>query len=124
MNFQPASRSAIRHVAAGTLLTALALSLFSGLDSRVLLGAAGGCIVAILNFTLMCLTIQKAVEIHDHKARRAFIQGSYHGRLLMQALWVIAAFRVPQISPAAAAAPLFLPGMIVFFRRNLNKKLQ
>ena len=87
----------------------------------VVLGVLGGVIIAVLNFTLLCLAIQKAADmVEDKKAMKARLQLSYNIRLVMQAGWVIVAFVVrPVLNPIAAAVPLLFPTLIIFF---LQKK--
>ncbi len=124
MKLQPASRKEVRRIAAGTcaggvllllVFYALALAGIGTFDERVIIGVLGGCAVAILNFALLCLTVQKAVRIGEQKAMKAFIQGSYNGRLFMQAAWIIAAFLIPQIHVIAAAVPMLFPNLMIFF---------
>lgn len=128
MKLQPASKKEIKRIAAGTAL--LSVLMIAGLfvlslvgvgtfSYRIFIGAIGGSVIAVLNFTVMCLTIQKATEIEDKKRMRAFIQGSYNGRLFLQAGWVIVCFLVSHIHLLAGAAPLLFPNAIIFY---LNAK--
>ena len=122
MKLQSASKREIRRAAVGTLafdgLMIAGLFLLSqfGIGTfsyKIFLGALGGTVVAILNFTVMCLTIQKATEIEDKKQMKAFIQGSYNGRLMLQAGWIVAAFLIPHTHVVAAAAPLLFPNLTI-----------
>lgn len=126
MYLYPASRREFRRIAcfcaAGTLLLIAGMSFVIHFDHRILVGAVGGCAMATGNFAFMCMTIQKAVGIENPKAQLAFIQGSYHARLLLQAAWVAAAFAIPHINVFAASIPLFFPGLFIFLNRNMNKK--
>ena len=79
---------------------------------------------AILNFTIMCLTIQKATGIDDQKQMKAFIQGSYNGRLLLQAGWIVAAFLIPHTNVVAAAAPLLFPNLTIFYLQYKGKLVE
>lgn len=131
MKLQSASRKEVRRIAVGTcvfdliliaglfLLSQFGIGTFS--LGRILLGVAGGTAVAILNFIVMCLTVQKAVEISDQKQMKAFFQGSYNGRLLLQAGWVIVALLVPQIHALAGAAPLLFPNLTIFYLQAKGK---
>ncbi len=128
MKLQPASKKEIKRISIGTfvcsgiMIAALFLLSLVGVGTfsyRVFLGAIGGSLVAILNFTAMCLTIQTATDIEDQKRMKAFIQGSYNGRLLLQAAWVVVCFLVPHIHLFAGAAPLLFPNAIIFY---LNAK--
>ena len=86
---------------------------------NIVLGIIGGCAVAILNFTVMCITIQKAVGIKTEKAMQTHIQFSYNARLFIQAGWVVFAFLMPWLNAVAAAIPLTFPSAIIFY---LQKK--
>lgn len=76
---------------------------------RILLGAACGSVVAILNFTILCLTVQNAVEIDSKKKMRQKFQMSYNVRLLLQAVWVVAAYLIPQVHLWPAHCPSCSP---------------
>lgn len=131
MKLQSSSVREIKRVAVGTLagdaIMIAALFLASQFDigtfqlGRILLGAAGGTVIAVLNFTIMCLTVQKAVEISDQKQMKAFFQGSYNGRLLLQAGWVVIALVLPQIHVLAGAAPLLFPNATIFYLQAKGK---
>lgn len=128
MLLHPASRRELRRIAfvcaSGTVLLIAAMGPVSDFDTRVITGAIVGCAVAICNFALLCLTLQKAVSIDNSKARQAFIQGSYNARLLLQAGWVAAAFAIPKINVFAATIPLLFPGLALFLSRIMHKKTQ
>ena len=87
------------------------------------MGALGGSIITILNFTIMCLTVQKAVDFEDQKQMKAFFQASYNGRLMLQAVWVIVCFLVPQIHLVAGAVPLLYPPIIIYYLQAKGKLL-
>lgn len=82
--------------------------------SRILLGALGGSAVAIVNFAIMCLTIQKAVDIADKKQMKAKIQLSYNFRMLLQGVWCVVALVVPGIHVLAGVAPLLFPTLTIY----------
>ena len=133
MKLQPNSKKEIKRIAIGCfafdgiLIAGLFLMSQFGMgtfDYRVFIGAAGGTAVAIANFTIMCLTIQKAVEIGEQKTMKSFIQGSYNGRLLLQAAWIIVAFMVSHINVIAAAAPLLFPNLTIFYLQSKGKLVQ
>jgi len=130
MKLQSASRKEVKRIACGTavggvLLVAAMLALsvlgIGTFDYRVFTGAAGGCIVAILNFALMCMTIQRAVNIGEQKEMKALIQGSYNGRLLLQAGWIVSAYLMPWVNVFAAAIPLLFPTLIIFYLQARGK---
>ena len=78
-------------------------------------------VIAVVNFTLMCITIQRAVNIADQKSMKAFIQGSYNGRLLLQAGWIVAAYLMPWFNVIAAAVPLLFPNLMIFYLQARGK---
>ena len=133
MKLQSASKKEILRVAKGTavwdLILIAVLFVFSleGIGTfnyTVFLSVLGGSAVAILNFTVMCLTIQKAVDIEEKKQMKAFIQGSYNGRLLLQAGWIVVAFLVPHLTVVAAAAPLLFPNLTIFYLQSKGKLVE
>jgi len=125
MKLQPASRKEITRIAAGTLvcdgilIAALFVLSLVGVGTfeagRILLGAACGSVLAIVNFTILCLTVQSAVGMENKRKMKARFQLSYNARMLIQALWVVAAFLIPQIHFVAGAAPIFFPNVVIYF---------
>ena len=133
MKLQPASKKEIKRIAIGTgicdliLLAVLFVLSLEGLltfNYTVFLGVLIGSCVAILNFTIMCLTIQKATGIEDQKQMKSFIQGSYNGRLLLQAGWVVVAILVPHFQVIASAAPLLFPNLTIFYLQAKGKLVE
>lgn len=123
MKLQDASKKEIKRIALGTglglvlmLAVFAALSLFGigTFDYTVILSAVIGGGIAIGNFTLLCLTIQKAAGIEDKKQMKARFQLSYHARLMTQAAWVVAAFLLPCFNAVAAAIPLLFPTATIY----------
>ena len=130
MKLQSASRREVKRIACGTAagcavlvaaMFALSKAGIGSFDYRVIVGAVGGCIVAVLNFAMMCLTIQRAVNIGEQKAMKTFIQGSYNGRLLLQAGWIVAAYMSPYVNVYAAAIPLLFPNLMIFYLQARGK---
>ena len=130
MKLQDASKKEIKRIAKGTavcdllLIAGLFILSLGGIgkfDYKVFTGVLGGSVVAVLNFTVMCLTIQKAVDIDEKKQMTSFIQGSYNGRLLLQAGWVVAAFLIPHVNVIAAAIPLLFPNLVIFYLQYKGK---
>ena len=130
MKLQSASRREVKRIACGTtvggaaLVAAMFLLSLMGIgrfDYTVFTGAIGGCIVAVVNFTMMCITIQRAVNIGEQKAMKSFVQGSYNGRLLLQAGWIVAAYLMPWTNVFAAAIPLLFPNLMIFYLQARGK---
>ena len=80
------------------------------LDYTVFLGGIGGGAVAVLNFFLMGLAVQKAAAASDEGTARMKLKASYSQRFLMQILWVIVAIVAPCFHFVAGIAPLLFPG--------------
>lgn len=131
MKLQPASRKELSRIALGTLVcdAILIAGLFVlslvGVGtfqlSRVLLGAACGSVVAIVNFAILCLTVQSAVEIENKKKMKARFQLSYNIRLILQAGWVVLCFVLKPIHFVAGAAPILFPNVVIFFLQSRNR---
>lgn len=80
------------------------------LDYTVFLGGIGGGAVAVLNFFLMGLAVQKAASASDEGTARMKLKASYSQRFLMQILWVILAIVAPCFHFVAGIAPLLFSG--------------
>ena len=130
MKLQSASQREVKHIACGTIIGGIVLIAvmfllskmgIGAFDYRVIVGVIGGCVMAVFNFTLMCITIQRAVNISEQKSMKAFIQGSYNGRLLLQAGWIVAAYLMPWTNIFAAAIPLLFPTLTIFYLQARGK---
>lgn len=131
MKLQSASRKEITRITIGTLIcdgimiAALFLLSQFGIGTfeigRILLGAVCGSLVAVVNFTILCLTVQSAVEIENKRKMKARFQLSYNIRLVLQALWVVACFLIPQVHFVAGAAPILFPNVVIFYLQSKNK---
>ena len=131
MKLQPASRKEIKRITLGTLacdgILVAALWLLSQFDmgtfdlTRILLSAACGSVIAVVNFTILCLTVQSAVEIESKRKMKARFQLSYNIRLVLQAGWVVACFAVKPIHFLAGAAPILFPNVVIFYLQSKNK---
>ena len=131
MKLQSASRKEISRIALGVLvcdgilvavlflLSQFGIGTFS--LSRILLGVLCGSVVAILNFAILCLTVQSAVEIENKRKQKQRFQLSYNLRLLLQAVWVVACFLIPQIHFVAGAAPILFPNVVILFLQTRGK---
>lgn len=130
MKLQPSSRKEIGRISIGIavcdvimiaglfLLSQFGIGTFS---YRIFVGALGGSLIAILNFTIMCLTVQYATNFTEQKKMKAFFQSSYNGRLMLQAVWVIICFVVQPIHLIAGAAPLLFPSVIILYLQMKGK---
>ena len=132
MRLQPASKKEVSRMAVGCGICAVieligfgVLQLFgiARFSYQIILGAAGGTLVAVLNFALMCLMVQNAAGIQDQKLLKAKVQGSYNLRILFQAAWVAAAFFIPFVNVIAAAIPLLFPTAVIYFLQITGRLL-
>lgn len=89
-------------------------------DYTVVLGGAGGCVMAVLNFFLMGLTVQNIADMKDEDEARKRMRASFSQRKLMQGLWIIAAILAPCFHPVAGLIPLFFPGVGIKFAGTLK----
>ena len=131
MKLQSASQKEILRISKGTLVCDGLLIVLLFLLSQfgigtfrllpILLGVVGGTVVAIANFTILCLTVQKAVDIEDKKAMKARFQLSYNVRLILQAGWVVLCLVLPQLHFIAGAAPVLFPNAVIFYLQRTNK---
>ena len=91
-------------------------------DYTVILGGIGGGVIAVLNFFLMGLTVQKIASTQDEEAARMKMKASYSQRMLLQMLWVVAAIAIPCFHFAAGILPLLFPSagiklMGIFYKK-------
>ena len=131
MKLQPASRKEIARISLGVLicdflmiavlflLSLVGVGTFS--VSRVLLGALCGSVVAVLNFVILCVTVQSAVEIENKRKMKQRFQLSYNIRLLLQVAWVVVCALIPQIHFIAGAAPILFPNVVIYFLQARGK---
>ena len=79
-------------------------------DYTVILGGIGGGVIAVLNFFLMGIAVQKAASATDEGTARMKLKASYSQRFMMMILWVIVAIVGPCFQFVAGIAPLLFPG--------------
>lgn len=91
-------------------------------DYTVILGGIGGGLVAVLNFFLMGLAVQKVAATEDEKAARNRMKASYSQRMLLQTLWMIAAIVAPCFQFVAGIVPLLFPGTGIKIMGIMNTK--
>ena len=92
--------------------------------TKILLGALCGSVIAVINFIILCLTIQSALEIESQRKMKARFQTSYNARLLIQAGWIVVAFLLrSKMHFVAAAAPVFFPKIVLLYLQFKGKLL-
>lgn len=123
-NIQPAVKKETKRIACGTALGVLGMwAVFTILhivmpqkvpfDYTIFLGGIGGGIIAVLNFFLMGLTVQKVAASSEEDAARMKMKASYSQRMLLQMLWVIIAIAAPCFQFVAGIVPLLFPGITI-----------
>ncbi len=131
MTLQRASRREIGRIALGTLacdglmIAGLFLCSQFGMGRfdlvPILASAACGSVLAVLNFTILCLTVQSAVEIENKRKMKARFQLSYNIRMVIQAGWVVACFLIKPIHFVAGAAPILFPNVVIYYLQFKGK---
>ncbi len=141
-NIQPAVRKETGHVAVycviGTVLMWIALFLVNRFlwpdvpfDYTVILGGIGGACVAVLNFFLMALTVQRVTAVTDDKEAARIMRLSFTRRMLLQVIWMGAAVLAPCFYWLAGILPLAFPslgikitGIISFSRKSNGQEVE
>ena len=122
---EPAVRKETRYIALVTfLLGVLQQSVFLMIGKwslAVLFGGLYGWLVALANFFLMCLTVQKAVSQEEKDARNT-IKLSQSMRMLGLFVMALPAYFLPFIDTIAAVIPYLFPriaiALIPIIRKN------
>lgn len=97
---------------AEAILIAIMLAVYliiSKFTLNVLFAALTSGAVAVLNFCVMGLTVQKAVTVDDDSDRRKLIRASQLVRLLVMGVVVIVCAVFPKFDIFALFIPLFFP---------------
>jgi len=121
-DLQPAVKKETKRIAGitfgGVILMWAAFGIFHLLtpksvpfDYTVILGGLAGGGIAVLNFFLMGLTVQKIASTSDEDAARMKMKASYSQRLMLQILWIIVAIAAPCFQFVAGIAPLLFPSL-------------
>lgn len=130
---QPAVKKETGHVAVYTAIGAVLMWGIFGIlhgvmpekvpfDYTVFLGGIGGGLIAVLNFFLMGLTVQKVAVSTDEDAARMKMKASYSQRMLLQMLWVVAAIALPCFQFVAGILPLLFPSLGIKIHSIIFKK--
>jgi len=131
MKLHPASLHEIRRITIGTaILDFLMICILSFLSDLgigtfdplpIALAAAGGSMIAVVNFTIMCITVQQVVGMQDQKKMQAKFQLSYNIRMVIQAVWVVICYFSPYLHIFAGALPLFFPKVTIMYLNATGK---
>lgn len=132
-NIQPAIKSETKKVALSTFIcVAIMWIVFVILhmvmpdkipfDYTVILGGLGGGFIAVLNFFLLGLTVQKVANTQDEDLAKKLMKSSYSRRFLMQMLWCVVVMIAPCFQLVAGIAPLLFPSIGIKFVGIFMKK--
>lgn len=117
MKIAPAVKKETGHIALGTTLgVAIMLLVFLLLHQftlGVLVSGIIGGAVAVLNFFILGLTVQKVAAGENEERGRKWMQFSYNMRMLVMVLWLILALAVPFFNWVAALVPLLMPRLTI-----------
>ena len=86
----------------------------------VIAGAVGGCAVAVGNFFLMALTVQKVAGIENYDQAYRSMQVSYRYRTFLQLIWCVLCMVLKFINPVAGILPLLWPSLLIKGRGIIN----
>ena len=90
------------------------------MDASVLIGAIGGCAVAVGNFFLMALTVQKVAGIENYEQAYRSMQISYRYRTFLQLIWCVLSMVLTFINPVAGMLPLLWPSLLIKGKGIIN----
>lgn len=91
-------------------------------DYTIFTGAIGGLLVAVLNFLLMGITVQKVAAEEDEKKAGRIMKMSYSRRMLLQIAWIVIALVTPAVFWAAGIIPLLFPSAGIKIKGIISRK--
>ena len=89
---------------------------------KILLGGFGGGGVAVFNFFLMGLTVQKVASDTNQDRARNRMKLSYTYRYLMQVAWIVIAILAPCFNYISGIVPLLFPSLGIKIASIIFKK--
>ena len=117
MKLSPAVKQETLHIAEGTAVGVVRMlavfALLHKLSRWVVFSGVLGGILAVLNFFLLGLTVQKVAQGEDEERGRKWMQFSYNVRMLLLVVWLIVAISVPALNWVAALIPLLMPRVTI-----------
>lgn len=115
MKLSPAIWKETKHILVGTLMgdaiMLVVFALLKHLDYTVFLGAALGSVTVVVNFFLMGVRAQKAME--DPDRARLIIQKSYTTRMLLMVAVMAVGVMVDCFHTVAVIIPFLFPGLTI-----------
>lgn len=124
MTLQPAVKKETGRIFIGTaVLTIVMVAVFWLLhrltpesvpfDGKVIVSGVIGCLVAVANFFLMAVAVQKVAGSNSEDKARQLFTFSFRYRMMIQLIWAILALTVPAFNGAAGIIPLFFPSLVI-----------
>ena len=118
------------YIAAGTVVLSTVVqivwAMFFNYDTSVFLGGHWGGAVAIVNFILMGIAVQKMANETDQMSAKRRMQASYQFRMMLIIFTTVLAVIIPGVNWIMAAISLFFPRLTILvmplFRPDLRKK--
>ena len=122
MKVQKAVLKETGHIAIGVLLgDVLMCAVFAivhKFDYTVVLGALLGTAIAVANFFLLGVTLQKAVGMKEYASK--YVRQSYSLRMFFCFAGVAVSVFAPCFHPIAAIIPLLMPQLVIYAMRALG----
>lgn len=117
MKIAPAVKKETGHIALGTAAGVVVMLVVFAVLGRFTAGVAvsgvlGGAL-AVANFFLLGLTVQKIANGQPEDRARKWMQFSYNMRMLLMVVWLIVALAVPFFNWIAALVPLLMPRLTI-----------
>ena len=89
-------------------------------DYRVILAGVLGCVIAVMNFFLMGVTVQSVLNVENQEEAYQKMRLSYRNRTMLQLVWIILAVVFPCFQPVAGILPLLFPGAFLRIKGILD----
>ena len=113
-------------VTKGILIYAIIIMIMSFILSKspisIILGVVFGSIIAILNFRLLALTMEKAVDLPPGKAQ-AYTASRYLVRMFIVAVVVFVSVKNPNINVIGTILGLISTQIVIFVKKLLISKI-
>ena len=132
-NIAPAVRQETRNIAVYTAVGTVLMLTACGaahyfvpdkvpFDGTVVLAGIVGSVVAVLNFFLMGLAVQKVASTEDEQLARGYMKSSYSFRMMMQMLWAVLAIVLPCFWFVTGLVPLLFPSLGIKLTAFLKRR--
>ena len=113
----PAVKKETTHIALGTsigvVIMLIVFAVLHRFNAGVLVSALIGGALAVINFFMLGITVQKISDGQSTERGRKWMQFSYNMRMLVMVVWLIIAITVPFLNWVAAAVPMLMPRLTI-----------